>query len=430
MSYSETVRFLYDLQSRGMKFGLEGITKLLDALDNPHRNVPYIHIAGTNGKGSTASMLAAIFTAASYRTGLYTSPHLIDFTERIRINGTPIAKKDVVRYTRMLEKSIGKHQATFFEATTAMAFAYFAEKNVDVAVIETGLGGRLDSTNVIRPLVSVITNIGLEHTDILGDTIEKIAFEKAGIIKKKVPCVTGVENRKAFSILKNVCSERNAPLIDASNFKASANKLSIEGTTTDFTAGKKVFKKLHLSLPGTFQFKNLALALKVVDVVNRLKQFDLSEAAIREGLGNVQEFSGLQGRLSLVENKPPIITDVAHNSDGMQGLAAALKDLKINNVLLVFGAMKDKDYEAMVDFIAPLVSEAITVAPKMERARSASDIAAAFSNRGIAVSAALSVREGVRLAMNRGSQRKPILITGSHFVVGEALETLRKQKSP
>jgi dihydrofolate synthase/folylpolyglutamate synthase len=200
--YKNTLNFLFGLQKFGMKFGLENIKHLLDFLENPETNYPTVHIAGTNGKGSTAAMIASILTASGYKTGLYTSPHLIDFTERIRIDGKPISSKEVVIYGKKLKSQIQKSKATFFEATTAIAFQYFSDKNVDVALIETGLGGRLDATNVIKPELSIITTIGMDHSEQLGNTIQSIASEKAGIIKSRTPCITSVKNASALKIIK------------------------------------------------------------------------------------------------------------------------------------------------------------------------------------------------------------------------------------
>ncbi len=268
-----------------MKFGLQGISRLLKELGNPQRKFRSVHIAGTNGKGSTAAMLAAVLTAAGYRTGLYTSPHLINFEERIRIDGRPIPRKSVAELTSRLSRSIKKQSPTFFEATTAIAFAYFAQKEVDVAVIETGLGGRLDSTNVVKPLLSVITNVTLEHTEILGDTLEKIAFEKAGIIKEKTPCITGVRDDRALAVVKRVCREQHAPLTMGSGFQSIVRKSTLEGTLLDFRIANVNLKRLRLSLPGLFQIQNLALAIAAIEKLRDEFHLELSEEAIRAGPG-------------------------------------------------------------------------------------------------------------------------------------------------
>ena len=412
-----------------MKFGLEGITRLLAILDDPHRKFPAIHIAGTNGKGSTASMLAAIFTAAGYKTGLYTSPHLVSFTERIRIDGRQISRRAVARHVEALRQYIVRHEPTFFEATTAIAFAHFAESKVAIAIIETGLGGRLDSTNVVKPLASVITNIGLEHTEILGDTVGKIAREKAGIIKNRVPCIAGVSQAKALSVIKNVCDKRNARLILASRINGSIRQMSLDHTTADVKVGGTSYRKLRLSLPGSFQLKNAALAIATIQELNRSGTFRITERLIRSGLSRVQELTGLSGRLSLVWRNPRVIVDVAHNADGTKQLAASLRDLGLSNLILVFGVVKDKDFSTMARALEPFAREVIAVAARTERSRLAGDVAAAFKLPPGRVTAALSVQEGVRLALQHSRQKTPILITGSHYVAGEALEFLAEKKN-
>jgi dihydrofolate synthase/folylpolyglutamate synthase len=428
-SYADSIGLLFSLEKFGMKFGLEGITRLLKVLDDPHRKFATIHIAGTNGKGSTASMLAAMFTAAGYRTGLYTSPHLVDFTERIRIDGKQISRRQVARSVDVLRPVIVKHQPTFFEATTAIAFAHFAEKKVAIAIIETGLGGRLDSTNVVKPLVSVITNIGLEHTEVLGTTIEEIAGEKAGIIKNRVPCVTAVSQRSALAVIRAVCQKRNARLIRASRFGASIREMSLFRTIADVSVRRIRYERLRCSLPGTVQLRNVALALATIQEVNRSGEFSVSEPLIRLGLSRVQKLTGFNGRLSLVRRNPPVIIDVAHNADGTRQLAASLHDLDLNNLIVVFGVMKDKDCGAMARAWEPLASDVIAVAARTERSRPAGEVAAAFTMPPGRVTAAFSVGEGVRLAVQRSHQRTPILITGSHFVVGEALKALAEKKA-
>lgn len=428
MSYPETIRFLFSLQERGMKFGLRGIQSLLRTLKDPHRSVPSIHIAGTNGKGSTAAMLAAIFTAAGYKTGLYTSPHLVDFSERIRINGKAIGRKDIVRLTGKLRRTILRDQSTFFEATTAMAFAYFAERRVDVAIIETGLGGRLDSTNVIRPLLSIITSVGMDHTEILGTKVEQIAYEKAGIIKRRVPCLTGVTDRKALGVVKRVCRERSAPWVDGTRFKARVKASTMEGTTLDLTVGTTRLVGSRIALAGLFQVKNAALAVGAIELMNKSGLFTVSIEDVKKGLAQVPALTGIRGRLEMVQDDPPVLLDVAHNPDAAKVLVRSLQKLFSESFVLIFGVMKDKDYDAIVRAFSPVVSEVIAVAARTERSLRASDVAAAFGRKGVRVTAALSVREGVELAWKRSALRQPILISGSHFVVGEALQALGSKK--
>ncbi len=428
MSYRHTVDYLYGLQQRGMKFGLRGIKVLLKVLRNPHRKFLSIHIAGTNGKGSTAALVAAALTSAGYRTGLYTSPHLIDFTERIRIDGTPITRKAVVEFTKKLRRAIERQQATFFEATTAMAFGYFAQQKVDVAVIETGLGGRLDSTNVLRPVVSVITSIGFDHKEILGETIEQIAREKAGIIKRGVPCVSGARIAAARRIIRSACSSSRSKLVELSGLRPRVREESLLGTSLDVKIGKKKYENLFVSLAGTFQIPNILTALLTLDILNQSGNFIISEEAIRSGFANVRSLTGLFGRLSIAHHQPTVVVDVAHNPDAVEMLVQSLKILRLSDLLVVFGVMKDKDHIEMARRLALIVKEVIVVSAKTPRSRSASDIANVFGRLNVPVTAALSVREGVRLALNRVGAKGTILVTGSHYVVGEALLALRDKK--
>jgi len=429
LNYPESLRLLLSLERLGMKFGLEGIARLLSALGDPHKTFPTIHVAGTNGKGSVASMLAAIFTAAGYKTGLYTSPHLVSFEERIRIDGKPISQMAVAAIVTKLRPLIGKHRPTFFEATTALAFKHFAEEDVDIAIVEAGLGGRLDSTNILRPLVSVITTVSLEHTEILGNSIEDIAREKAGIVKKDIVCITGIRNIKALKVLRNACKAQRAALSTATDYRLKVRRSSLKGSLLDIAVGEVSMKRLSVSLPGHFQFGNLALALRTVNQVQKMGEYELGEDAVREGLAHVQELSGLTGRLTTVLEKPLVVVDVAHNAEAMAQLVDTLRRLKLKHVTLVFGVMKDKDHASMIRSLAPITEQAIAVAARSDRSRSASDIAAAFADHGCRVRAALSVQEGVYLALETVSKKGLILVTGSHFVVGEALPVLSRKKS-
>lgn len=412
-----------------MKFGLEGTARLLRGIGNPHKTFPVIHVAGTNGKGSVASMIASVFTAAGYRTGLYTSPHLIRFEERIRIDGKAISPKAVAAIATRLQPLIRKHGPTFFEATTALAFRHFADREVDIAIVETGLGGRLDSTNVVRPVLSIITNISLEHTEILGNSIEEIAREKAGIVKKDTVCTTGIRDAKALKVLRKVCNEQNAPLFVATNYRIKERECSLKGSYFDIDAGDVSFKRLFLSLPGHFQVDNLALVLESVRQIRKMEKYKLSNDAVREGLANVGELSGLAARLTTVLEKPLVVVDVAHNAEAMSQLVDSLRRLIEKKLIVVFGVVKDKDHGAMVRHLAPITDQAVAVAARSERSRSASDVAAAFADERCRVRAALSVQEGVHLALESAQKKGIILVTGSHFVVGEALKVLIRKRA-
>ncbi len=428
-AYSKSVKFLFDLEVFGMKFGLHGIRTLLAAIGNPQKDFKSIHVAGTNGKGSTSSMLAAIFTAAGYRTGLYTSPHLVSFTERIRINGKAISRSDVARLTNLIRRQVRKQQATYFEAVTAIAFKYFSEQNVDIAIIETGLGGRLDATNVVRPLVSVITNISLEHTAILGKTLESIAREKAGIIKHSVPCVTGIEESKPLAVVRRQARKRNAQLFRSLSVNVRVLHSSLYGLEVDARSGHAHYRRLRLSLAGDHQTMNLRVALRTIGVVQKLGLYTIAEDHIRRGLANIEALSGLRGRLSVFQRYPLVLGDVAHNPDSTHRLVDALKKVGVRNVFLVFGVVQDKDYHQMVRFLGPITRAAIVTEARTTRARRAADLSAEFTNQGIpVVEATKSVRRAVALALKRSMKNVPVLITGSHYVLGEAIPILRSRK--
>lgn len=410
-----------------MKFGLRGIRALLQSIGDPHKRLKTIHVAGTNGKGSTAAMIAAILTSAGYRTGLYTSPHLVDFRERIRINGSPIRKADVVAIFKEIQPIIEKNRNTFFEAVTAMAFEYFRRKNIDVAVIETGLGGRLDATNVIRPEVSVITTIGIEHAEILGRTLRSIAREKAGIIKRGVPCVTGVQSRAARSVLQAVARARKSKLMTLDSARTTISEASLEGSLADVEVNDLKLPNLKISLAGKFQIRNALLAISAIDTLRKKRRWAVSDQSIRRGLGNIQRYSGLEARLSVVRHAPLILADVAHNPDAVRSLVRSLKELGSRRLDIIFGVMRDKDYWQMLKELKPITRTLFLVQASTERARSIVDLELAAVRLGIRCRTPRLVREAVSRAIRNRRSRVPILITGSHFVVAESLAYMRRR---
>ena len=410
-----------------MKFGLHGIQRLLRSLGNPDRKFPTVHIAGTNGKGSTASMIAAMFTAAGYKTGLFTSPHLIQFNERIRIDGKSISSRDLSRLTTLIKPEILRNHNTFFEAATAIGFQYFADQQVDIAVIETGLGGRLDATNVLKPLVSVITTIGLEHTHILGSTIQKIAKEKAGIAKFKTPCITAVADASARKVIADICKRRSAPFYTVQRKQIHVHHSSLHGVVADFHLPSYSLHNVKVSLPGTHQAMNALLSLSVIEEINQQHRFYISERTMRTALGHVQQYSGLQARLSMVQKKPMIVIDVAHNPDAINSLCSTLKTIQHKKFRILFGVMQDKNLLPMVPALSSIAKAIVTVKARTERSRSAAAIAQAFQPSHIPVNQYSSVARGLRALLNEPSSW-PILITGSHFVVGEALAMLQQKK--
>lgn len=424
-SARDAIAYLYGLQTRGMKFGLHGIQMLLDAVGNPERQIESIHIAGSNGKGSTAAFIAAAVQSAGYRTGLYTSPHLVRFNERIRINGIPISDERILDYVRSLRTAIERHRTTFFEAVTAITFRYFADEDVECAVIETGLGGRLDATNVLIPRVSVITEISLEHTQLLGNTLAEIAYEKAGVIKHHVPCVSGVRTPAARNVIRRVCRQRQSRLIEVSGGRVSLLRSDIGGLEASFELCGRKLDRVKIGLPGSHQARNAFVALGVLwELMDQ--GFRLGEENIRRGLARVAAMTGLRGRMTVVRRRPMVIMDVAHNPAAIARLTRSLRELGLKDLTVVFGVMKDKAFRRMIGMLAGITRRAIAVQASTERARPAREIAEVFRLRGVKAASAGTVREGMRRARERAG-KGAVLVTGSHFVVGEALAFLERK---
>lgn len=416
-----------------MKFGLRNIKTLLKSVGNPERQFCSIHIAGTNGKGSTASFLASIFMEAGYKTALYTSPHLIRFTERIRINGKEISEKELVEYAEPLIPTIEKTNATFFEATTCIAFQYFADQKVDIAVVEAGLGGRLDSTNVLLPMVSVITNVSFDHTEYLGTTLKKIAWEKGGIIKKNIPCVTSSRDKTVVATLRGIAKRRSSRLIEVRKQVATtASKLHANPVCMNFLSQHVDVRDVKLGLTGNHQIANAASAVATIDTLlskrNNVKTFPrLNRKSVKNGLIRVRKNTGLHGRLETSGMKKRYILDVAHNTAGLEALVAALPARFRNNLVVVFGVMKDKDYPAMCKIVAQTAAHVIAVQSKTQRALPSAEITDRMNLAGTPAINGGSVVDGMLIADSLAGESGKILITGSHYVVGEALEILQSE---
>ncbi len=428
-TFQETLSFLYGLQLFGIKVGLNNIHHLTSAVGHPEKKFPSIHIAGTNGKGSTAAMIASVLIASGYKTGLYTSPHLRHFSERIRINGKKIPEREIIRYTAILRRPIERTKATFFEATTAIAFRYFADQNVDIAVIETGLGGRLDATNIIHPELSIITTIGLDHTEYLGSTLQSIAREKGGIIKHGVPCITGVVRGSVLGVLKKIATSRKSALIQPKKeYLCSTHNESLSGFHLSIHKGQSITRDVFISLAGSHQASNALLALRALDYMKDQRGYSrINDSTVNDGLGHVQEYSGIRGRLDVLSNHPLIVADVAHNADGIRTMISALRPLIVGKCTIMFGVMKDKDYKAMIRELIPLTRLAVIVHPETERARDIQSIAGEFHQNSVKALAVSSAKEGIKMGLRELRKNELFLIIGSHFVVGEAMENLRIQ---
>jgi dihydrofolate synthase/folylpolyglutamate synthase len=369
-----------------------------------------------------------VFQEAGYRTGLYTSPHLVSFTERIRVNGRRIPEAAVVRLTQTVRPAVERYHATFFESTTAVAFAYFAERNVEIAIVETGLGGRLDATNVLTPLVSVVTNVSIEHTDYLGETLEKIAREKGGIIKAGIPLVTAAEADVAVAALRDIADRNGAPFYRSQELVSVVDpeKPTRRGAFEFLTPGARL-RGMTLGLDGPHQRENARLALATLEVLMRRRssagRFSrINPRAIRAGFRNVRANTGLAGRMQKTGRGNNVLLDVAHNPEGARTLVQALGGGE-KKFTVVFGVMNDKDLTLMLSELTEITEFMVAVAPTAKRALEPKQIQKEAEAQGIRCAVADSVARGVSRARRRKGR---VLVTGSHYVVGEALEYLKK----
>lgn len=428
MDYDEVIDWLYNLGKFGIKLGLNNTTYLMDKFDNPHKKYKVMHVAGTNGKGSVCAMVYSILRAAGYNVGLYTSPHLTEFFERIVVNEKPISKNDVVKFAERImptakEMELSKvvQHPTFFEVVTAMAFNYFAEQKVDFAVIEVGMGGAYDSTNVVSPLVSAITTIDLDHKKILGKTKAKIAEEKAGIIKLNVPVATSAEG-KALEVIKNACFRNNCKLsILGENVFVTPHSLDLKKQVFDFKGIFNSYNNLEMSLIGVHQFKNAACALAAIELLKE-HSILIDEDAIRNGLKNAK----WPGRFEVVQQKPYIILDGAHNPNGMDAFNSTLKSLfPKKKAIFVLSISNDKDYKGMVKLITKVASHVVITKHKvMDRGLDINILneeVAKYIDAG-RITIVDDVVEAVEHAKSLAGNEEIICITGSLFTVGEARE--------
>ncbi len=429
-SYNETIQYLFGLQRHGIKLGLANSAAIMRLLGDPHRRFRSVHVAGTNGKGSTAAFISSVLEAVGLRTGLYTSPHLVSFTERIRINGVHVAEERVVELAKRVRDAYrnvtsaeGREpiEPTFFEVATAMAFAHFAEEGVDIAVIEVGMGGRLDSTNIITPLVSLITNIDIEHAEFLGGTLELIAAEKAGIIKEGVPVVTGASQPGVISVIEKTAAKRQATLFRYEKDFVSQNVLSGVPQVFDYQGMKSVYKSLAIRMLGRHQIANACLAVAGIECI-RMAGIPIDETALRRGLLT----AAWEGRLERVSVRPDIYLDGAHNPAAGRTLAAAVREMKrsYGRIILVLGILADKDYQGIVSELAPLADSVIVTKPQYSRALGIHALESEVRRFQKSVSTADTVRQAISTARDIASDDDLIIITGSLYVVGDARAVL------
>lgn len=432
MSYKETIDYLYNRLPMFSKQGASAIKKdltntikLSEALGNPHQQFKSIHIAGTNGKGSTSHMLASILQKQGYKVGLYTSPHLLDFRERIRVNGEMIEREEVIAFVKENKALFEEVQPSFFEVTVIMAFAFFAKQKVDIAIIETGLGGRLDSTNIIHPLFSIITNVSLDHTNVLGNTLEDIAKEKAGIIKNNTPLIVSEEIDGVKEVLEKTANEKHSKVTFASRIhklnivKKERDFLYIEDCTPKNKPTKKIYK---LDLTGNYQYKNLAGVLSAIDELIHLG-YSISDSNINDALANVKSLTHLMGRWQILGDRPLIVCDTGHNQKGWEEILSNIEDVNYTNLHMVIGIMQDKDVNSLLTSL-PAHAKYYFSSPKLERALSEIELKRQADQKGLKGDTYPSVLEAIKAAKENAKEDDFIFIGGSTFVVAEALDGL------
>lgn len=425
MTYAETVEYLYNklplfsrIGSAAYKADLTNTIALCEALGNPQNNFKSIHVGGTNGKGSVSHALAAVFQTAGYKTGLYTSPHLYDFRERIRLNGEVVPEDFVVKFVAQIQSLIEKIEPSFFEITVAMAFQFFAQKKVDIAIIEVGLGGRLDSTNIIIPELSVITNIGLDHTNILGTTVEQIAAEKAGIIKPNVPVVIGETLPATKGVFNKAGNERSAAiylaeeLLKDDGFKINAEFLQIKYRDKD---GEAVL--VETDLAGLYQVKNVRTVLAAISVLQPLG-WNLPGEGVLSALKKVKKLTGLTGRWDVVHSQPTIVLDVAHNADGVKQTLLHIRQLTFTHLHIVIGMVKDKEIEGVLELLPRAASYYFTQA-HIPRALPAQELQQKGELYNLSGGEYEDVNTALRSAVEKAGTDDLILVCGSIFLIAE-----------
>lgn len=431
MNYKETIDYLFTrlpLFSRigapAYKADLTNTIKLCERLKNPQNKFRCIHVAGTNGKGSVSHMLAAILQTAGYKTGLYTSPHLKDFRERIKVNGEMIHMESVISFTEKIKPLIEEINPSFFEITVAMAFDYFAEQEIDVAIIEVGLGGRLDSTNIIIPVLSVITNIGWDHMNILGDSLEKIAFEKAGIIKKGIPVIVGEYLPETKPVFEKIATEKNASICFASQkrFVSTWNWQHHELIVSVEEKDKTDHHIFRLDLAGIYQTKNLITVLEVVSVLKQLN-FNLPEAAVLTGLKKTKKLTGLHGRWEIIHKHPTIVLDVAHNADGIRQIVRQIELTDHHHLHIVIGMVRDKETEHILQQL-PVTAQYYFTQSAIPRALPANEVKEIAARLNLTGSVYSDVNTAINEAKLNSAKDDLIIVCGSIFLAGEVKQVL------
>ena len=426
MNIDDTIEYLYSLGKMGIRLDLESIRKNLSVYGNPQNSFDSVLVAGTNGKGSTASMLAGILRQAGYKVGLYTSPHLFDLCERIVINGKKISIRKLHNIVDDLKNNFAE-PLSFFEFITAVAFIYFSQEKVDIAVLEIGMGGRLDATNIVNPLLSIITNIGLDHTEYLGKGIDEIATEKAGIIKPYGTLITGDDSGDIQKLFKNICDEKKSKIfLPGKDFSFSSVDTGLKGTSFDFTSSPAKFKNIKTPLCGKHQAKNASLAIFAALKLSELK-YEINEQGIREGIKNAV----WRGRLEFIYSKRTMLFDCAHNMSGILQLCEFLKSdtLKGRPVNFIYGSLSDKNYDEILKTLKPLAKNIILSKPDHPRSFDPEKTKKAFYPADSMVIAMADPSKALKLAENLSEKDDLICVTGSIFLVADILKKFEKKET-
>ena len=428
MNYSETLEFLFTsmpsfqrVGGEAYKPGLERIASFCQHIGNPQRNYYTIHVAGTNGKGSVSHMLASILREAGYRTGLFTSPHLTDFRERIRVDGEMIPKQKVVNFVNKHQEKMKELDLSFFEMTASMAFDYFDQCDVEVAVIETGLGGRLDATNLITPILSIVTNVGFDHTEFLGETIEKIAAEKAGIIKKSIPVIVGQHSEAYDKVFVERAKELNSRIIFAEDVWTLNGVEHFDNENQHFSLTRVRDGKgyeLDVDLLGDYQRHNIVTVCAAADYLAENTPLTISRRAHREGLQVAAASTGLAGRWQVLSREPYTVCDTGHNVDGIRYVAEQLNNLECDRLFAVMGFAREKELSKILALL-PTKAHYIFTRANIERARAIEDIAAEATKLGLDFETVPTVWEAVERARCLAQPTDAIFIGGSNYVIAE-----------
>ncbi len=438
--YDQIIEWLYNLHLFGIKFGLKKIEKLLEYIGNPQDKLHIIHVGGTNGKGSVCAMIGSVLENAGYNVGVNTSPHLSEFTERITINGKQITKADVVKYAKLLREVREKVNsqthlgyATYFEVVTAMALKYFYDSNLDFVVLEVGLGGTFDATNVVKPVLTVITDVSLDHTEHLGNTMTSVAENKAGIIKPGCPVVTSNTETEVLKVITDTCEAQNSPCYQlGKDFNYKINSSTVDGLDLDYKGIDHDYQNLKIPLLGEHQGRNGSLALSALEILQSRTSAKLSEQVIRTGLSKTL----WPGRLEIIQKSPWVIVDGAHNPAGAKTLAGAFKLFDYDKLLLVFGCSEEKDIKNLIKNLAPKANRIILTRSDNRRAAKpelileqlqAMDIKSREAH-DLEIEITTPVSAAVKNALAKANKNDLVCICGSLFVVGEAREALLNKK--